>query len=74
MITQRDIDTFHVEAQDFAEKIKNEFMQSLMGNRANRQQGAMRPPAPQPQAANYEQQNAAPPANLTMGQRGGKYG
>jgi hypothetical protein len=61
MITQRQLDEIHIAAQEYAAQAKNEFAQSLMGNRANRQQGAMRPPAPQPQMMNGGNPNITSP-------------
>ncbi len=35
MITQRDIDMFHVVAQDYLEQVRSEFQRSLTGKRQN---------------------------------------
>jgi len=79
-MNQRDIDEWHVTAQEYAEKIKNEFMQSLMGNRMNRQNPAagalpgaqQQPPPMQPPAwagpADRQPQPQQPPMT------GGQYG
>jgi len=52
MITQRQIDIWHVEAQTFVEKLRNDFLTSLQGDRAEPMQPAQPPmqqtPAMQP--------------------------
>lgn len=58
MITQRLLDEWHVAAMDYRDQIRDEFLKGLMGNR---QQGAMRPPAPQPQMMNGGNPNSNPP-------------
>lgn len=52
MITQRQIDIWHVEAQAFAQRIREEFMQSLNNGRQPPQQAQ---PQPQQQAQPQQQ-------------------
>jgi len=73
MITQRLIDEWHVEAQDYRDQIRSEFLQGLMGNRKQpqmmqqgQQQGAPQQSMMQPQ----QMQQGQMPMNPMMAQGG----
>ena len=75
MITQRLIDEWHVEAQDYRDQIRDEFLQGLMGNRKQppmMQQGQQQPMM-QPQQMQQQQMPimAQPPAWAGMGGQNG---
>ena len=64
MITQRLIDEWHVEAQDYRDQIRSEFLQGLMGNRPAYAAGGK-----QPQMMQQGQQQGAPQQSMMQPQQ-----
>jgi len=65
MITQRQIDIWHVEAQGFMDKIRNDFLTSLQGNRAEQiAQPTAQPPMMNPAMQPVPQEEPLQPGVL----------
>ena len=68
MITQRSIDEWHVEAQDYRDQIRDEFLQGLMGNRPAYAAGGKQPQMMQQGQQSVAQQPMMQPQQMQQAQ------